>query len=191
MMCVFPVLQIQRPAISMHIFRSFLLVALAITLFSCASALSTGETTVTNDSYSEDVKVTTTKYHVEGGSDAFLRAWVPKSGDSPSYQIYFEMITEEDWQYWDEARYKTVNGVETLALDKIGSEPKCTSGMCFMHEDVGASVSKEILQEIASASTDTLRIYSGRYSNRWEPVALPEKEIRDLLADVDSLSQRF
>jgi hypothetical protein len=175
----------------MHAFRSFLLCALAVTLLSCAAARSTGETTITNDSYSEDVKVTITKYHVESGSDAFLRARVPKSGGSPSYQIYFEMIAEEDWQYWDESRYKTRNAVKTLMLDEIASEPKCTSGMCFMHEDVGASVSKETLQEVASASTDTLRVYSGQYSNYWEPVALPEKGIRDLLADVDSLSQRF
>ena len=180
-----------KRALRMHIYRSCLLSALAVFLLSCATARSTGETTITNDSYSEDVKVTTTTYNVESGSDAFLRAWVPKSGDSPSFQIYFEMIAEENWQYWDEARYKTRRDVKTLMLDEIASEPKCTSGMCFMHEDVGASVSRETLQKIASAPTDTLRVYSGQYSNHWEPVSLPDREIKDLLADVDSLSRRF
>ena len=82
---------------------------------------------------------------------------------------------EEEWQYWDEARHKTSNELKTLALDRIDSEPKCTSGVYFMHEDVGVVVSKETLQEIASAPTDTLPVYSGQDSNHWEAVVLPKK----------------
>lgn len=39
--------------------------------------------------------------------------------------------------------------------------------------------------------TDSIRVYSGQYANHWETVELPAPEIRDLLADVDSLAQKY
>jgi hypothetical protein len=160
-------------------------------LMGCASAQSTQKTTITNDSYSSRAKVTTSSYHRESGSDVLLRTYVPKDGSSPTYQIYFQMIAQENWQFWDLAKYKAGGEVYSLQLNRVSSEPNCTSGTCFMHEDVLAQVERPTLEQIASSRTDTLRVYSGEVSGKWDAVTLPAAEINAMLSDVDSLSSKF
>jgi len=190
---------------------AFLLVVGAMA--GCASMQSTGRVTIENDEYSETAKVTTIDHTVTSGSDVLLRGFVPKDpvdssevaeGDSTRldslatelmtsltgkvrHQIYFEMYAD-DWHYWDELRYLSDGSTETIDLDDIASDVNCTAGTCTHTEDVAADVSRAELKTMAG---DSIRVYSGQYSNHWETIFLSEKEVNDYLAAVDSLESRF
>ena len=173
-----------------------------------ATAMSTGETSIEDDSYTQVATVTTSKYKVTTGADVLLRGFIPKSEQiqkseldsakaallddlsEPSYQLYFSMTDNTDWQYWDEARYKINGNLHTIDLNRIASDVDCSQYGCSHYEDVAGEVPRQHL-EAFSEEGDTIRVYSGAVSGRYKSVHLQSAEVRDFLSDVDSLDAQY
>lgn len=176
----------------------------AIFIGGCAAAMSTGETTVTNDSYKDVAKVTTSEYNVSsiGESDIMLRSFVPKGDEvnvdtsqislsnsslnETSYQVYFVM-TASEWNYWDTVRYKTDGEVQESTLSRIGSDVDCSQYGCTHYEDVSTSISRSELEQIAEEGGISFRIYSGKFSDVNEDIEISGEEVNDFLQRVDQL----
>lgn len=173
-----------------------------------ATAMSTGETSIEDDSYTQVATVTTSKYKVTTGADVILRAFIPKSEQiqtseldsakaallddlsKPSYQLYFSMTDNTDWQYWSEARYKINGDLHTIDLNRIASDVNCSQYGCSHYEDVAGEVTREHL-EAFSEEGDTIRVYSGAVSGKYKSVHIQPTEVRDFLSDVDSLDAQY
>jgi hypothetical protein len=186
--------------------KAILATVFSIFVGGCAAAMSTGETTVKNDPYKDVAKVTTADYDVSsiGKSDIMLRAFVPKGSqvkvdtsqigisstslDQTSYQVYF-MMTASEWNYWDTVRYKINGEVSESSLGRIGSDVDCSQYGCTHYEDVGASISRSELEQIADENGISFRVYSGKYSDVTEDIEISGEEVNDFLQRVDQLEK--
>lgn len=165
--------------------------------------MSTGETTVTNDPYKDIAKVTTSGYKVPQNSvEVFLRAFIPKKNnvsvdtsevgisrkgiEGVIYQIYFNM-TANEWNFWDETRFKVKGEVKKIGLERLGSDVECGSYGCIHYEDVAGIIRRETLEDIVDDGGVSFRIYSGKYSDTSQDTQISREEVEDFLNSVDRL----
>ena len=147
-----------------------LLVALALVVSGCATTGGSVEVTGLNDSFEDQIKVSTFNYSrpfmgVVNPSDHFFRGYIDKKTKAATYQLY-TIINSVDWVYWDEARVLVNGDLKKIGATRVGSDVKCSQYGCAHYEDVLVVLDRNMLNEWASSSIPIkVRYISIRVSN--------------------------
>ena len=137
---------------------------------------------------------------VRGSADPSFRAVAPKSREAAAlidsvglasggalYQLRVH-TNSDDWMFWSSARYSVGAGIETLTMDRLGSDVSCSGRKCDHNETVGAIVPRSAVESMASATAPVTVRLSSRRGTR--DVDVDPTEARVFLAAVDSVRAR-
>jgi len=147
-----------------------LLVAIALVVSGCATTGGPVEVTGLNDSFEDQIKVSTFNYSrpfmgVVNPSDHFFRGYIDKKTKAATYQLY-TIINSVDWVYWDEARVLVNGDLKKIGATRVGSDVQCSQYGCAHYEDVLVVLDRNLLNEWASSSIPIkVRYVSSRVSN--------------------------
>ena len=137
---------------------------------------------------------------IRGSADPSFRAVVPKdeetaalidsvglASDGALYQFRVR-TNSDDWMFWSSARYSVGGGVESLSMERLGSDVSCSGRTCDHYEIMAATVSRSVVESMASADTTVTVRLSSRRGDR--DFGVEPNEARVFLTAVDSVRAR-
>ncbi len=109
------------------------------------------------------------------------------ASDGALYQFRVH-TNSDDWMFWSSARYSVGSGVESMSMDRLGSDVNCSGRTCDHHEFMAATVSRSVVESMAAADTTITVRLSSRRGDR--DFGVDPTEARIFLAAVDSVRTR-
>jgi hypothetical protein len=123
-------------------------------------------------------------------NDEFLRGTIDDKTGQRSFQVDAFLIYSGNWRSYETAAYSTVNGTQSVPLQKLGSEvANCAVGECTYTERIAFPIDEQLLRrEAAGYAPGSPAMWSFKLIPIKGPAyegALSSAEIAGLLAKVD------